>query len=205
MFMKSTDEHFRPSIVNAIVAPRPIGWISTVNALGGPNLAPFSYFNAISTSPPMVAFSVNGAADREEKDTLANVRVVPEFVANFASYALREAVNVTSATAAPGVSEFELAGLECAPGVTVGVPRVKAAAANLECRVVRIVDLPPSQPGERHSALVVGRVVAVHVQDVLLTEDDRFDTVEAAPIMRMGGATYARLGETFEMKRPGSN
>jgi flavin reductase (DIM6/NTAB) family NADH-FMN oxidoreductase RutF len=203
MFIDPTDTNaFRASLLNAIVAPRPIGWISTVAVDGVPNLAPFSYFNAISATPPIVLFAANAPADRHEKDTLANVRVVPEFVANFANYALREALNQSSAPAPHGVSEFGIAGLTPAASARVRPPRVAEAAVNLECRVMQIVDLPPQGPVERHCAVVIGRVVGVQIADGLLDADGRFNTAAAAPIARLGGFDYATLGEIFEMARP---
>lgn len=195
-------EQFKPSILNALVAPRPIGWISTMDAQGRVNLAPFSYFNAISTTPPMVVFSANAPADRQEKDTLSNVRVVPEFVANFPCWDLRRAVNATSAPAPHGTSEFEIAALTPAPSMRVRPPRVAEAPANLECRVVQIVDLPAQGPGERHASLVIGRVVGIHIAEAYLDGEGRFYTEKARPIMRMGGFKYATLGEVFEMERP---
>jgi flavin reductase (DIM6/NTAB) family NADH-FMN oxidoreductase RutF len=126
------------SIFNAIVAPRPIGWISSISQSGHVNLAPFSHFNIVSTAPPVLIFSCNSPEDRLEKDTLANVRATGEFVYNFASYELRDAVNMTSSPAPHGIDEFELAHLEKAPSVKVRPPRVAASPANLECRVLRI-------------------------------------------------------------------
>ncbi|HSV83634.1 MAG TPA: flavin reductase family protein, partial [Ramlibacter sp.] len=131
------------SLFNAIVAPRPIGWISSISEQGVANLAPFSYFNAISPSPPMVVFSCNGTvADGRQKDTIENVRRIPEFVANFAAWDLREQMNASSASVPFDTDEFDLAGLERAAGRRVRPPLVAAAPANLECQVVKIVDLP---------------------------------------------------------------
>src|SRR5436190_9741042 len=119
------------AIFNAIVAPRPIGWISTQSKSGHINLAPFSHFNIVSTAPPVILFSCNTPADRAEKDTLANVRATGEFVYNLATYELREAVNKTSTPAPYDVDEFELAGLQKAPSLNVKPPRVAASPANL--------------------------------------------------------------------------
>jgi flavin reductase (DIM6/NTAB) family NADH-FMN oxidoreductase RutF len=190
------------SMFNSIVAPRPIGWISSISAAGVVNLAPFSYFNGISPAPAMVMFACNGALDRDQKDTIANIREVPEFVANFACYELRAEINLSSATVPRGVNEFELTGLESAPARLVRPPMVKAAPANLECTLVRIVDLPPQGPGERMSSVVIGRVVAVHVQDRFIDADGRFDTLRANPLLRLGGLSYGTLGELLEIPRP---
>jgi flavin reductase (DIM6/NTAB) family NADH-FMN oxidoreductase RutF len=191
------------SLFNAIVAPRPIGWISTISSAGMVNLAPFSYFNAISPAPAMVMFCCNGPTPgRDRKDTVSNLHDVPEFVANFVSWDLREAMNATSATVSAETNEFELAGLEHAPSKIVRPPRVLAAPAHLECRVVRIVELPPQGPRDVMSNLVIGKVVAVHVQDQFLNAQGRFDTLKARPLVRLGGFNYATLGEVFEMARP---
>ena len=190
------------SMFNAIVAPRPIGWISSISAAGVVNLAPFSYFNGISPVPAMVMFACNGPLDRDQKDTIANIREVPEFVANFACYELREQINLSSATVPRGVSEFDLTGLESVPARLVRPPMVKVAPANLECTVVKIVDLPPQGPGERMSSVVIGRVVAAHVRDEFLNADGRFDTRRANPLLRLGGFTYSTLGDLFEIARP---
>ncbi len=126
---------FKRTLFNAIVAPRPIGWISTINGKGQVNLAPFSHFNLVSTSPPVVIFSCNAPADRHEKDTIANVRETGEFVTNLATWDLREPMNLSSMNAPYGTDEFELAGLEKAPSVMVKPPRVAASPASMECRV----------------------------------------------------------------------
>jgi flavin reductase (DIM6/NTAB) family NADH-FMN oxidoreductase RutF len=203
MYIDTSDiVHFKNSIFNAIVAPRPIGWISTVSGSGVCNLAPFSYFNGISATPPMVMFAANAPEDRDEKDTLANVRATGEFVVNFVSWAHREAMNRTSAPVRHGVDEFEVAGLAKEPSAKVKPPRVAGAPAHLECAMLRIVDFPPQAPGERTSSVVFGRVVAVHIAEEFLDANGRFDTPGARPIARLGGFSYATLGEIFEMRRP---
>ena len=194
--------NLKSSIFNSIVAPRPIGWISTIDAQGRVNLAPFSYFNAISPAPPMVMFTCNAPADRTEKDTVANVRAVPEFVVNFVSFAQREAMNLSSATVPHGQDEFALADLRALPSQHVRPPRVAGAPTHLECRLVRVVDIEPQGPGERLSSVVIGRVVGVHIEKRFMGADGRFDTLLAAPLMRIGGFTYATVGETMEIGRP---
>jgi flavin reductase (DIM6/NTAB) family NADH-FMN oxidoreductase RutF len=189
-------------LFNAIVAPRPIGWISSVSAAGDVNLAPFSYFNGLSSAPPMVMFTCNAPEDRAEKDTLANVREVPEFVANLVSMPHAEAMNATSASVARGVDEFVRAGLAAVASSIVRPPRVADVPAALECRVIRIVDLLPQAPGERASHVVIGRVVAVHARDDLLDARGRFDSYAARPVVRLGGLQYATITEPFELARP---
>jgi flavin reductase (DIM6/NTAB) family NADH-FMN oxidoreductase RutF len=193
---------YRVSLFNGIVAPRPIGWISTVDAAGVANLAPFSYFNGVSATPPMVMFACNAPEDRAEKDSLANVRASGEFCVNLAAYSLRTAMIASSASAAPHVDEFALTGLERLPCDLIGVPRVAAAPAALECKVIRIVDLPPERSADRACGVVFGRVVMVHVLDEYLDANGRFDALKAQPMARLGGFSYLRVTEVFEMQRP---
>lgn len=193
---------FRRSIFNAIVAPRPIGWISTLAEGGRANLAPFSQFNLVSTSPPVVMFACNTPPDRAEKDTLTNVRASGEFVVNLVSWELREAMVLTSTPLPHGADEFELAGLQKADSVMVRAPRVAASPANLECRVLRIVGIEPEFEGETPSAVVLGRVLGLHIRDGYIDGDGRFDTVKARPTTRLGGNYYATLGEVTEMPAP---
>ena len=197
-----TAENFNRAIFNAIVAPRPIGWISSQSAEGAVNLAPFSHFAIVSTAPPVILFSCNTPADRAEKDTLANVRATGEFVFNLATYDLREFVNKTSTPAPHGVCEFDLAGLEKAPSVNVKPPRVLASPANLECTLLRIVTIEPELPGETPSNVVFGRVVGLHMRDEFVTATGRFDTAKAQPLTRLGGINYAPPGAIFEMPPP---
>jgi flavin reductase (DIM6/NTAB) family NADH-FMN oxidoreductase RutF len=190
------------AIFNAIVAPRPIGWISSQSPEGHVNLAPFSHFNIVSTAPPVILFSCNTPGDRAEKDTLANVRATGEFVFNLATFDLREAVNATSTPAAPEIDEFMLAKLDKAPSINVKPPRVAASPANLECRLLRIVEIEPEQPGDTSSNVVFGRVIGLHIRDEYLTAAGRFDTIKAQPLTRLGGIQYAPPGTIFEMPAP---
>lgn len=182
----------------AIVTPRPIGWISTVDVEGRVNLAPYSFFNAIADKPPMVAYSSTGAKPGldERKDTLANIRDTGEFVVNVVSFALRDAMNASSAPLAPETDEFEAAGLEKAPSRVVAPPRVKAAPAALECRVWKIIDLP----GESNT-LVIGEVVGVHIDDAMLREG-LLDVTLYQPLSRLGYRDYATIREVFALRRP---
>lgn len=191
-----------PTLFNAIVAPRPIGWISTVSPSGEANLAPFSYFNGISSRPPMLMFACNRSPDRASKDTLANLRANGEFVFNFVSRELGAAMNRSSAPLPYGGDEFEFAGLARAPSRVVAPPRVADAPASLECRVVRIVDLDPDETGRTVSSVVIGRVVGVHMRAGLVDAGGGFDTAAAEPIMRMGGDAYCAVGDVFRMARP---
>lgn len=187
--------------LNALVAPRPIGWIATLDGEGRVNLAPFSYFNAFSADPPVVAFAPN---DRDEagtaKDTLANVRVVAEFTASIVSYALAERMNETSRELPPGASEFASAGLTPAPSRVVRPPRVGEARAALECRVFDVVALP-ARAGGRGSHLVIGEVVGIHIDDALI-EEGRVDQLALAQVARHGYADYSVVRALFAMPRP---
>ncbi len=164
----------------AIVTPRPIGWISTVDAEGRPNLAPYSFFNALCSQPPILGFSSEG-----RKDTLANIEATGEFVFNLATGPLAEAVSLTSRPVAADVDEMVLAGLAAAPSRVVRPPRVALSPAALECRLIevhRITDLD-GRPTENH--LVIGQVVGVHIARAYL-RDGLFDTAAAAPLARCG-------------------
>ncbi len=187
------------AIFNAIVTPRPIGWISSQGPEGHVNLAPFSHFNMVSTAPAVLIFSCNTPADRAEKDTLANVRATGEFVYNLATLELCEAVNKTSTPAPFDIDEFALAGLEKAPSVNVKPPRVAASPANFECRLLRIVEIEPEGPNETPSNVVFGRIIGLHIRDEYLMENGRFDTANAQPLTRLGGIQYAAPGTIFEM------
>jgi flavin reductase (DIM6/NTAB) family NADH-FMN oxidoreductase RutF len=202
MFFDPKTAKLNRGIFNAIVAPRPIGWISSQSTAGHINLAPFSHFNIVSTAPPVILFSCNTPGDRAEKDTLSNVRATGEFVFNLATYELRESVNMTSTPAAPEIDEFELAGLEKAPSVKVKPPRVAASPANLECHLLRIVEIEPEQPGDTSSNVVFGRVVGMHIRDEYMMANGRFDTIKAQPLTRLGGIQYAPPGTIFEMPAP---
>jgi flavin reductase (DIM6/NTAB) family NADH-FMN oxidoreductase RutF len=188
-------------IFSAIIAPRPIGWISTLNEDGTANLAPFSYFNLVSNSPAILMFSCNTPEDRAEKDTLANVRRTGEFVFNLVSADLVEVMNQTSNPLPVGQDEFVFAGIEKAASVCVGPPRVAASPCNLECTVMNILPLGGEGPLETLTHAVFGRVVGMHVQDDYITSDGYFDTDRARPMARLGGAVYGEIGRTFELKR----
>lgn len=193
---------FKRSVFNAIVAPRPIGWISTMSADGRVNLAPFSHFNLVSTAPPVVMFACNAPDDRHEKDTIVNVRETGQFVTNLVTWDLREAMNNSSFNAPYGVDEFELAGLEKAASVKVRPPRVAASPASMECELLQIIDIEPVGPGDTFSNVVLGRVVALHMDDRFVDAGGRFDVVRTRPLTRLGGSQYASTGDLVELGRP---
>jgi flavin reductase (DIM6/NTAB) family NADH-FMN oxidoreductase RutF len=184
----------------AIVAPRPIGWVSTVDAEGRFNLAPYSFFNAIADTPPMLAFSSAG-----RKDSIANCEATRAFVWNLATRSLAERMNASAAPLAHGVSEFERAGLTPLASRLVAAPRVAESPASLECRVVDIHRLRDLDGAPIDNWLVIGQVVGVHIDRAFLTVDGLFDTFAARPVLRAGyRADYAEIGPDakFEMIRP---
>jgi flavin reductase (DIM6/NTAB) family NADH-FMN oxidoreductase RutF len=181
----------------AIVAPRPIGWISTVDADGRVNLAPYSFFNAFCEAPPIVGFWSGG-----RKDSLRNAEATGEFVVNLATRRHAEAMNLTSAPLPPGVSEFDAAGLAQAPSRLVRPPRVADAPAALECKVVLVLPLKGLDGAPTPSTLVLGQVVGVHIDRAFL-KDGQFDLVAAGTIARCGyRGDYAQVTALFEMLRP---
>ncbi len=180
----------------AIVAPRPIGWISTVGKDGSHNLAPYSFFNALSTHPHLVMFSSEG-----EKDSVTFARETGEFVCNLVGRDLAVAVNATGVDAPRGVSEFDYAGLEMAPSRMVKPPRVAGAPAALECKVTEIMQ-PKGLDGTTGDRFVVfGEVVGVFIDEAYLT-DGLFDIVKAGTVSRLGYMDYSAITETFQMRRP---
>ena len=193
----------RHNPVTSLVIPRPIGWVSTLNAAGVANLAPFSFFNMVSQAPPMVMFCANGShADGAEKDSLRNARETGEFVVNLATWDLREQMNRSSCTAPRGIDEFEIAGLTKAASRVVKAPRVSESPLNIECRVVKVIGLPNDDRTGSANTLTVGRIVGVHVQASLIV-DGKLRTQDALPLARLGYLDYCALGDMFEMHRPG--
>jgi flavin reductase (DIM6/NTAB) family NADH-FMN oxidoreductase RutF len=180
----------------AIIAPRPIGWISTLDAGGRPNLAPYSFFNAVHSNPPMLAFS-----SETMKHSAANAIATGEFVFNLSTRPLFEAMNISSGDFDEGDSEFEAAGLEAAPCRIVKAPRVAASPASLECRVVSATQLHDVDGKALHGWLIIGQVVGVHIAEAYL-RDGRFDTAAAQPLARCGYRDYATVTEVFEALRP---
>jgi flavin reductase (DIM6/NTAB) family NADH-FMN oxidoreductase RutF len=185
---------------NAIVGPRPIGWVSTCGADGSVNLAPYSFFNAFCYTPPIIGFSSIGA-----KNSLRNVRETGEFVWNLVTRELGAAMNESCAAVDYGVDEFVLARLEKAPARLVKPPMVKAAKVNFECKVAEIVRLKSAAGVAADAWLVLGEVVGVHIAPELL-QDGVFDTFGAGILLRAGGpSAYAevRLDSRLDMTRPG--
>jgi flavin reductase (DIM6/NTAB) family NADH-FMN oxidoreductase RutF len=182
--------------IKAIVAPRPIGWISTRALDGRINLAPYSFFNAVSTSPCIVAFSSEGM-----KDSSSFAMESGEFVANLATFDLFRQISETSAPLARGTSEFEHAGLTMAASRLVKAPRVAEAHAALECKVVEIVQLRNHHGHPLDNHLVLGEVIGVHIEDGYI-RDGRFDTAKAQPLARLGYHDYSYVEKLVTLARP---
>jgi len=205
MFYCPADGHGLPhDPFKAIVTPRPIGWISSLDAQGGANLAPFSFFNGCGDAPPMVMFAQTGRKSRPEpvKDSIANIRETGEFACNIVSQALKEAMNLSSGTYQPGVDEFELAGLTKAPGKAISAPHVAEAPAVLECKLVKIVDDLPSWREHAFNIMIIGEVVGVHIDDAIV-KDGRVDVLGYNPVARMGYMDYTTVTDIWAMERPG--
>lgn len=182
----------------ALVAPRPIGWFTTLNGDGSVNLAPYSFFNAMADDPPVICFSASGH-DRVT-DTVRNATEQGEFVHNLVTWKLREQMNATSREVAAGVDETQLAGLELLPSVLIRTPRVAQSPVAFECRTLRSLEIP--QNGDAGPSLVVfGEVIGIHIRDDAIVEG-RFDPEAQQVISRLGYANYAVVSDTFRMVRP---
>jgi flavin reductase (DIM6/NTAB) family NADH-FMN oxidoreductase RutF len=184
---------------NAIVGPRPIGWISSMSKDGAVNLAPYSFFNAFNYKPPIIGFASTGW-----KDSVRNISETGEFAWNLATLSLAEAMNMTSAIVPPDVNEFELASLTRAPSRLISVPRVLESPVSFECKLTQLIQLTDTAGQPVDTWLTLGEVVAVYIDKSLL-RDGVYDTGEAGHILRAGGpADYFTVGtaQRFRMKRP---
>jgi flavin reductase (DIM6/NTAB) family NADH-FMN oxidoreductase RutF len=180
----------------AIVAPRPIGWITSINARGEINLAPYSYFNGVLSRPNLVMFSSEGY-----KDSVRNIKETGEFVCNLATWDLRDAMNATSAPMPYGTNEMESAGLAPAPSKLVKPPRVAASPCALECKMLQIVPLKDLDGSRLDGHVVIGRVIGVYIDDRFI-KNGRLDTAAMKPIARCGYDEYAVIERLFAMTRP---
>lgn len=199
-FYEPEDGHRLPhDPLNAIVAPRPIGWISSQSASGTRNLAPYSFFNLINYHPPLIAFASAGW-----KDSVANIDATGEFVWNLATQAQAEAMNASSANVDAGVDEFELANLATLPSKMVKPPRVAGSPVHFECKLTQLVRLENRQGDALDQWLVIGEAVGIHIDPAML-EDGVYQTARPVPITRGGGpADYFAITQDalFRMKRP---
>jgi flavin reductase (DIM6/NTAB) family NADH-FMN oxidoreductase RutF len=200
MFYRPEDGHGLPhNPFNALVTPRPIGWISTRSADGHDNLAPYSFFNAVAYTPPQVMFASTGRKpDRgDTKDSLAQIRETGVFCVNIVEAAAAEAMNRTSGPWAAGVDEFADAGIAREDCRTIPCARVAGAPAALECRLSQVVTLEG-----RSNFLILGVVTGIHIRDDVLTPEGRVDVTRFRPLARLGYMDYAAVTEVFEMARP---
>ena len=206
MFYRTDQPHGLPhNPFNSLVVPRPIGWISSLAPGGTANLAPFSFFNAVSYTPPQVMFSGGPRpAPKGEtapvKDSVANIEATGAFVVNLAVWALRERMNASSAEAPPDVDEFELAGLTKGPSELVAPPRVAESPVHLECQYLQSVRLK-SREGYEPNVIVIGEVLGIHIADEVLT-DGLVDIGKLRPLGRLGYMDYCVVDNVFTMHRP---
>ncbi|KFK95609.1 MULTISPECIES: flavin reductase family protein [unclassified Serratia (in: enterobacteria)] len=186
--------------LNAIVGPRPIGWISSLSAAGQRNLAPYSFFNCFNYRPPIIGFASTGW-----KDSVANIVETGEFVWNLTTRPLAEAMNNSSAALPRGEDEFAFAGLTPAPGRRVKAELVAESPVNFECRLTQCIQLQNAVGGNIETWLVLGEVVAVHIDSTLLDEQGVYQTAAAQPVLRAGGPTaYYGISDQhrFDLVRP---
>jgi flavin reductase (DIM6/NTAB) family NADH-FMN oxidoreductase RutF len=180
----------------AIVAPRPIGWISSMDSRGRVNLAPYSFFNGVASFPPMVMFASEGL-----KDSVGNIRETMEFVCSLATWDLRDAMNRTSEAVPHEINEFELAGLSPAPSQLVKPPRVAESPCALECKATDIVQMKGPDGALRENYVVFGEVVGIHIDERYI-RNGILDSAAMKPIARLGYRDYSVVTELFQMTRP---
>lgn len=202
MFYRPEDGHGLPhNPFNAVITPRPIGWISTRGSDGSENLAPYSFFNGIAYEPPQVMFSCTSAKpDRDGvKDSVANIQETEVFAVNIVAHAMSDAMNVTSGPWDKDVDEFEKAGLTKSECASIPCSYVEGAPAVLECKLTQFVTLP----GEANT-LVLGEVTGVHLRDDCVV-DGKFDVTTFQPLARLGYRDYTKVTDLFSLNRPGEN
>ncbi|MBN2502007.1 MAG: flavin reductase family protein [Anaerolineales bacterium] len=189
-------------LMTGTIVPRPIAWVSTISAEGQPNLAPFSFFNAVCPQPPTLLFCPEvRITDGEQKDTLYNVRETGEFVVNVVTDELVEAMNATATELPPEVNEFELAGVTAVPSVMVKPPRVAESPVNFECKLTQIVEVGE---GKGAGSVVIGEILYMHIRDDILLPDHKIDVRALKPVSKLAGPGYSRLGEIFDLQRGAS-
>lgn len=185
-------------LLTGIVVPRPIGWISSISENGTPNLAPFSYFNAVGDDPPHVMFAA-GRGQNSNKDTLNNVLATKQFVVNMVTEELVEQMNMTAQGIPPHESEFDLAKLTPIPSLKIKPPRVKESPISMECELVHHYTLEDNKYGG--STILVGKIIMFHVDENVLLEDYKINIDTYKPVSRLAGANYSKMGEIFAIKR----
>ena len=199
MFYRPQDGHPLPhNPFNAIVTPRPIGWISTRDAQGHNNLAPYSFFNGVAYVPPQIMFASTGTKPDQDntKDSLANIRETGVFCVNVVESAMRNAMNASSATLGKGEDEFAHAGLKAVESETINCPRIDGVPATLECKMTQIIQIEGAS-----NYVVFGEVTGVHMRDNTIV-DGRFDVSTFQPLSRLGYRDYSVVNNVFELERP---
>ncbi len=202
MFYKTSEPHGLPhDPFKSCVVPRPIAWVTSMHPDGTINLAPYSFFNALASDPPLVMISFNGYhAHGGEKDTLSNIKATGEFVVNMVPLALKDAMNVSTANVAHDIDELDLAGLATEPAALVKPPRVREAPIHLECVLQQEVELPCTLP-DSINRMVIGHVLGVHIRDEVL-KDGLVDLTRIKPLARLGYMQYTAVDGVFVMRRP---
>lgn len=186
----------------ALIAPRPIGWFTTLNGDGGVNLAPYSYFNAVGDDPPVLMFAAGARADDRLKDSARNIEIHGAFVHHVVPFDLRDAMNTSSAAVEPGVNEAALANLDLIDSRVIDVPRIAAAPVAMECRYLQTVAVAQNGTATP-TKMILGEVVGIHIDEQFLV-DGMVDTARLRPTARLGYFQYASVEESvvFEMRRP---
>lgn len=186
-------------MIGAIV-PRAIAWVSTADSSGRPNLAPFSFFTAACSAPPTIVFCPGVRdTDGDHKDTLHNIRATGEFVINFVTEALAEKMNITATEVPPEVNEFERAGLTPVRSAVVKAPRVAESPIHFECRLNQVITISDAPGG---GSLVIGTIVHMHISETVYRDGNHIDIAAYQPVGRLAGASYCRVTDIFDMRRP---
>ena len=195
---QEADEKLLYKLLTGLIIPRPIGWISTIDTKGINNLAPFSYFNMVSSDPPCVMFSTR-RDNNKNKDTLNNVLEAEEFVVNLVTHEIVEKMNATSAAVASDIDEFELADLTPIDSVLVKPKRVKESLVHFECEKIHHYFIDNDSNGG--ACVVIGKIKLIHIDDSILLENNYIDLDKYKPVARLAGSNYGTLGEIFSIKR----
>lgn len=190
-------------MMTGVIVPRPIAWVSTINESGQPNLAPFSFFNAVCSKPPTLLFCplVRGT-DGNNKDTVKNIQETGEFVVNIVTAKLAEAMNITAQELPSTINEFELANLNAVPSKTVTPPRVAESPVNIECKMTQIITIGDGGSGSGN--IIIGEILHMHVNDDVMLPNYKINSKKLNPIGRLAGPNYTYINDMFELIRPPS-
>jgi len=199
MFFKTNESHgLAHHPFKACVAPRPIGWVSTISADGIGNVAPFSFFNGVAQNPPQLMIAINGSGPNgQTKDTLQNIENTKEFVVNIATYDLKDAMFRTAAPEHPDTDEATLAGLNMVPSKLIKPMRIQNSPIHMECKLTQVIDLLSDSDDEKNT-MILGHVIGMHIDDEVIV-DGKVDLKKVNPISRLGYKDYASLGEIFQL------